>query len=105
MVLSDEILGFKTAGVRKTIEHDYPTGEMMALNMGPQHPSTHGVLRLVIDIEGETVKNIKPVIGYLHSAKEKLAEAKTYHKFIPYTDRLDYISPMANNTITSPASV
>lgn len=98
MALSDEILGFKTAGVRQTVEHDYPTGELMALNMGPQHPSTHGVLRLVIDIEGETVLNIKPVVGYLHSAKEKLAEAKTFHKFIPYTDRLDYISPMANNT-------
>ena len=82
---------------RRTIEHDYPNAEILALNMGPQHPSTHGVLRLMLDIEGETVLNIKPMVGYLHSGKEKLAEAKTYHKFIPYTDRLDYLSPMANN--------
>ncbi len=83
---------------RRRVEGDYPTAEIMTLNMGPQHPSTHGVLRLVLELEGETVVDIKPVIGYLHSAKEKLAEAKTYHKFIPYTDRLDYLSPMANNT-------
>ncbi|MCE5229236.1 NADH-quinone oxidoreductase subunit D, partial [bacterium] len=69
----------------------------MMLNLGPQHPSTHGVLRLVLDLEGETVLDIRPVIGYLHSGKEKLAEVKTYHKFISYTDRLDYLSPMANN--------
>lgn len=82
----------------KIVEHDYPTGEIMSLNMGPQHPSTHGVLRLMLELEGETVLSVKPIVGYLHSAKEKLAEAKTYHKFIPYTDRLDYLSPMANNT-------
>ncbi len=82
---------------RRTVEHDYPTGEIMRLNMGPQHPSTHGVLRLVLDLEGETVLNLKPIMGYLHSGKEKIAEVKTYHKFIPYTDRLDYLSPMANN--------
>jgi len=69
----------------------------MQLNMGPQHPSTHGVLRLVLDLEGETVLKLVPHIGYLHSGKEKIAEVKTYHKFIPYTDRLDYLSPMANN--------
>ncbi len=83
--------------VRQTVEHEYPTGEILTLNMGPQHPSTHGVLRLVLDIEGETVINMVPHIGYLHSGKEKIAEVKTYHKFIPYTDRLDYMSPMANN--------
>lgn len=82
---------------RQTIEHEYPNGEIVALNMGPQHPSTHGVLRLMLEIEGESVLDIKPMVGYLHSGKEKLAEAKTYHKFIPYTDRLDYMSPMANN--------
>ncbi len=83
---------------RRTVEHDYPTGEIMTLNVGPQHPSTHGVLRLVTELEGETVVDVRPVIGYLHSGKEKLAETKTYHRFIPYTDRLDYLSPMANNT-------
>lgn len=83
---------------RRTVESDYPTAEILALNMGPQHPSTHGVLRLMLDLEGETVLKVNPMVGYLHSGKEKLAEAKTYHKFIPYTDRLDYLSPMANNT-------
>src|SRR5262249_17854153 len=86
------------AAQRQVLEQDYPTGEILALNMGPQHPSTHGVLRLKLQIEGETVLKLEPVIGYLHSAKEKIAEYKTYHKFIPYTDRLDYLSPMANNT-------
>jgi len=76
---------------------EYPTGEILTLNMGPQHPSTHGVLRLVLELEGEKVLSIKPHIGYLHSGKEKIAEVKTYHQFIPYTDRLDYLSPMANN--------
>ncbi len=87
----------KQNNTRRTVENDYPTGEILTLNMGPQHPSTHGVLRLVLDLEGETVLKLRPVVGYLHSGKEKLAEAKTYHKFIPYTDRLDYLSPMANN--------
>lgn len=81
----------------RTLEQDWPSAEMMSLNMGPQHPSTHGVLRLGLELEGETVRSLRPMIGYLHSGKEKLAEAKTYHKFIPYTDRLDYLSPMANN--------
>lgn len=82
---------------KQTIEREYPTGEILTLNMGPQHPSTHGVLRLVIDLEGETILKIVPHIGYLHSGKEKIAEVKTYYKFIPYTDRLDYMSPMSNN--------
>jgi NADH-quinone oxidoreductase subunit D len=80
------------------VEQDYPNGEIVTLNMGPQHPSTHGVLRLKLRLEGETVLSAEPIVGYLHSGKEKLAEAKSYHKFIPYTDRLDYLSPMANNT-------
>jgi len=70
----------------------------MTVNMGPQHPSTHGVLRLVLELDGEIVTDIKPVVGYLHRAKEKHAEAKTYHQFIPYTDRMDYLVPMLNNT-------
>ena len=83
--------------MRRTIEREYPTAEHLTLNMGPQHPSTHGVLRLLLDLEGETVTAVRPMLGYLHSGKEKIAEVKTYHKFIPYTDRLDYLSPMANN--------
>jgi len=81
-----------------TVERGYDNLEMLTINMGPQHPSTHGVLRLVVDLDGETVVRIRPVIGYLHSGKEKIAEVKTYHQFIPYTDRLDYLAPMAYNT-------
>ncbi len=83
--------------MQKTIEIFPENLEMMTLNMGPQHPSTHGVLRLIIDLEGEVVRKITPIIGYLHRGKEKTAEVKTYHQFIPYTDRLDYLSPMSNN--------
>jgi NADH-quinone oxidoreductase subunit D len=72
--------------------------EHMVLNMGPQHPSTHGVLRLVLELDGETVMDVTPDIGYLHRGMEKLAEAKGYHRFIPFTDRLDYLSPLSNNT-------
>lgn len=69
----------------------------MVLNMGPQHPATHGVLRLLVSLDGETVMKCVPELGYLHRGYEKLAEASTYHEFIPHTDRLDYLSPMANN--------
>ena len=69
----------------------------MVLNMGPQHPATHGVLRLVLRLDGETVIACVPELGYLHRGYEKLAENMTYYEFIPHTDRLDYISPMANN--------
>lgn len=70
----------------------------MILNMGPQHPATHGVLRVVLRLDGETIVNAVPELGYLHRGYEKLAENVTYHEFIPHTDRLDYISPMSNNT-------
>lgn len=69
----------------------------MILNMGPQHPATHGVLRLVLRLDGETVVACVPDLGYLHRGYEKLAENISYYEFIPHTDRLDYISPMANN--------
>lgn len=69
----------------------------MILNMGPQHPATHGVLRLVLRLDGETVMACVPELGYLHRGYEKMAENMTYYEFIPHTDRLDYISPMANN--------
>jgi NADH-quinone oxidoreductase subunit D len=71
--------------------------QVMTINMGPQHPSTHGVLRLVLDLDGETVVGVKPHIGFLHRGVEKLAEHKTYHQFITITDRLDYLAPMSNN--------
>ncbi len=69
----------------------------MTLNMGPQHPSTHGVLRLELELDGEIVHSCRPHIGYLHTGVEKEAEYKTYHQVIPMTDRLDYLSPMSNN--------
>ncbi len=69
----------------------------ITLNMGPQHPSTHGVLRLVLDLQGETVVGVDPRPGYLHRGIEKLMESKTYHQNIPVTDRLEYISCMNNN--------
>jgi NADH-quinone oxidoreductase subunit D len=69
----------------------------MVLNMGPQHPSTHGVLRLVVEIDGETVLKVVPDIGYLHTGIEKTCEAKFYQQVVPMTDRIDYLSPMSNN--------
>jgi NADH-quinone oxidoreductase subunit D len=69
----------------------------MVLNMGPQHPSTHGVLRLVLEIDGEIVVRLYPEIGYLHTGIEKTCEAKFYQQVIPLTDRVDYLGPMANN--------
>ena len=69
----------------------------MVLNMGPQHPSTHGVLRLVLEIDGETIVGLKPEIGYLHTGIEKTCEAKFYQQVVPLTDRIDYLCPMTNN--------
>jgi NADH-quinone oxidoreductase subunit D len=69
----------------------------MVLNMGPQHPSTHGVLRLLLEIDGETVVKMMPDIGYLHTGIEKTCEAKFYQQVVPLTDRIDYLCPMTNN--------
>jgi len=77
--------------------HEDRHSEHMMLNMGPQHPSTHGVLRLILELDGEECLKCEPVIGYLHRAKEKIGENLSYHQFIPYTDRLDYLAPLANN--------
>ena len=71
--------------------------ETMTLNMGPQHPSTHGVLRVLLELEGESVVGCKPEIGYLHTGIEKTMEVKTYNKALPMTDRMDYLAPMSNN--------
>src|SRR5512141_2987210 len=73
------------------------TGETMLLNMGPQHPSTHGVLRLLLELDGETVISCIPDVGYLHTGIEKNMEAKTYVKAEVMTDRLDYMNPIGNN--------
>src|SRR6204780_1399944 len=70
----------------------------MILNMGPQHPSTHGVLRVLLEIDGETVVRMMPDIGFLHTGIEKTCEAKFYQQVVPLTDRIDYLCPMTNNT-------
>src|SRR5437868_10697196 len=71
--------------------------EKMSLSMGPSHPSTHGVLRLQLELDGEMLTKCDPVLGYLHRGDEKIAENMTYNQFVPYTDRLDYLAPLANN--------
>ncbi|MBI2619777.1 MAG: NADH dehydrogenase (quinone) subunit D [Ignavibacteriales bacterium] len=80
-----------------SISFDDPLENDLILNMGPQHPATHGVLRLLIRLDGETVIGCVPEVGYLHRGYEKLAENCTYHEYIPHTDRLDYLSPLSNN--------
>jgi len=80
-----------------TVIIDDPLENEMILNMGPQHPATHGVLRLLIRLDGEAVVAAVPELGYLHRGYEKIAEGCTYHEFIPHTDRLDYLSPISNN--------
>jgi NADH-quinone oxidoreductase subunit D len=76
---------------------DGQRSDTMTINMGPQHPSTHGVLRLILTIEGETVVKSVPDIGFLHTGIEKTAEAKTYHQALVLTDRMDYLAPLSNN--------
>ena len=78
-------------------ETDDILGEKMVLNMGPSHPATHGVLRLILELDGEIVTKCDPDIGYLHRGDEKIAENMHYNQFVPYTDRLDYLAPLANN--------
>jgi NADH-quinone oxidoreductase subunit D len=77
--------------------HGEAPGETMVLNMGPSHPATHGVLRIVLELDGEVILKATPDVGYLHRGDEKIAENMTYTQFIPYTDRLDYLAPLANN--------
>jgi NADH-quinone oxidoreductase subunit D len=72
-------------------------GEKMVLNVGPSHPATHGVLRLVLELDGEIITKAIPDIGFLHRGDEKIAENMQYNQFVPYTDRLDYLAPLANN--------
>jgi NADH-quinone oxidoreductase subunit D len=83
--------------LRSLVSERVFTGETMLLNMGPQHPSTHGVLRLLLELDGESVVSCVPDIGYLHTGIEKTAEDKTYTKVVPLTDRMDYLAPLSNN--------
>src|ERR1700682_1355585 len=71
--------------------------EVMTVNMGPQHPSTHGVLRLVLELDGETVLSVAPTIGYLHTGIEKTAEQKKWQQVIPLVERMDYLSAQSNS--------
>jgi NADH-quinone oxidoreductase subunit D len=84
-------------GPERAAGEDALRGDQMVLNMGPSHPSTHGVLRLVVTLDGETVKAVRPYVGYLHRGMEKIAEGMTYNQFIPYTDRMDYLAPLSTN--------
>ncbi|MCB1088069.1 MAG: NADH dehydrogenase (quinone) subunit D [Verrucomicrobiae bacterium] len=72
-------------------------GEKLVLNMGPSHPATHGVLRLILELDGEVITRAEPDVGFLHRGDEKIAENMQYNQFVPYTDRLDYLAPLANN--------
>ncbi|MCI0532245.1 MAG: NADH-quinone oxidoreductase subunit D, partial [candidate division Zixibacteria bacterium] len=73
------------------------TEKTMTINMGPQHPSTHGVLRLILELDGESLVKTTPILGYLHTGMEKLAENRLYSHWITVTDRMDYLAPMSNN--------
>ena len=86
----------KAAGAERSAAAEFQT-EKMSLSMGPSHPSTHGVLRLQMELDGEILTKVDPVLGYLHRGDEKIAENMTYNQFVPYTDRLDYLAPLANN--------
>lgn len=91
-----DLLADAPALAPSTDQGDFP-GDKMVLNMGPSHPATHGVLRIVLELDGEIITKAMPDIGYLHRGDEKIAENMTYTQFIPYTDRLDYLAPLANN--------
>jgi NADH-quinone oxidoreductase subunit D len=90
-------LGLETPGATAVEEAPRLGGEHMLLNIGPQHPATHGVLRLVVELDGEVVVRVIPHVGYLHSGFEKLGEYRHYNQIVPLTDRMDYLAPMANN--------
>ena len=80
--------------------HEKQSGiRTMVLNMGPQHPSTHGVLRLLLELDGETILKAAPDIGYLHTGIEKEFEVKTYQQGVTLTDRIDYLAPLSNNLV------
>src|SRR3569833_2442461 len=83
-------------GVQEPEDMDLPT-DPIPLNMGPSHPAMHGTVRMVLDVEGEKISNVDIQIGYLHRCFEKESEHATYTQVFPYTDRLNYVSPMLNN--------
>jgi NADH-quinone oxidoreductase subunit D len=87
----------RTAKSLEAISDSEMLGEKLTINMGPSHPATHGVLRIVLELDGEIIIKADPDVGYLHRGDEKIAENMQYNQFVPYTDRLDYLAPLANN--------
>jgi NADH-quinone oxidoreductase subunit D len=87
----------RTAKSLETISDSELLGEKLVINMGPSHPATHGVLRIILELDGEIITKAIPDIGYLHRGDEKIAENMQFNQFVPYTDRLDYLAPLANN--------
>src|SRR5437588_10091595 len=83
------------------VEEDDPRDSRMTINMGPQHPSTHGVLRLVLELEGEIVREVRPVIGYLHTGMEKECEDSTWRQAVTIVTRMDYLAPLFNELVYS----
>lgn len=92
---ADLYLSLERSGLQKA-EGDLGS-DRIVVNMGPHHPSTHGVLRVAVELDGETITSLKPVLGYLHRNHDKIGERNTYLQIMPYTDRLDYFNSMANN--------
>ena len=90
-----QLAGAELEGYQQTTED--LVGEKLVLNMGPSHPATHGVLRLILELDGEVITKADPDVGFLHRGDEKIAENMQYNQFVPYTDRLDYLAPLANN--------
>ena len=86
------------------VEEDEPWDSRMTINMGPQHPSTHGVLRLVLELEGEIVRDVRPVIGYLHTGMEKECEDSTWRQAVTIVTRMDYLAPLFNELVYSLAT-
>src|SRR6266568_6140205 len=91
---------FATSGTQVVLSDD----DSMTINMGPQHPSTHGVLRLVLDLEGEIVRDVRPVIGYLHTGMEKECEDCTWRQAVTIVTRMDYLAPFFNELVYSLAT-
>jgi len=87
----------RTASSLEAINDSELLGEKLTINMGPSHPATHGVLRVILELDGEVITRADPDVGYLHRGDEKIAENMQYNQFVPYTDRLDYLAPLANN--------
>ncbi len=87
----------RTARSLEAISDSELLGEKLTINMGPSHPATHGVLRILLELDGEIITKATPDVGYLHRGDEKIAENMQFNQFVPYTDRLDYLAPLANN--------